>query len=199
MSLLRYRRRVAVGLMAAAAAVLFAGPLAQSASAATFFTTFNSAQTDTSLAVSSSRNNSPLVFVPEFEGTFVCATCGIAGIPDQQVWSLEKFVAQSRNKFLVNRQTGKCADVELAAQAPDANPVGAKVVIAACDGTASQRWVHDFAAGGNQSRFVNELTGLTLTNNAVEGVVLEGPNGKLPSRERGQHIQTFGGTKANVG
>jgi hypothetical protein len=155
MSPLRHRNRIAAGLVAAAAAVLFTGPLAQSASAATLFQTVNSAQTDTQLAISSSSNNAPLVFVPEFEGTFVCSTCGIAGIPDQQVWSLEKLVVESRNKFIVNRQTGKCADVELAAQAPDADPLGARVVISPCDGTASQRWNHLFAAGARQSTFQN--------------------------------------------
>ena len=198
MSPLRHRNRIAAGLVAAAAAVLFTGPLAQSASAATLFQTVNSAQTDTQLAISSSSNNAPLVFVPEFEGRFVCSTCGIAGIPDQQVWSLEKLVVESRNKFIVNRQTGKCADVELAAQAPDADPLGARVVIAPCDGTESQRWNHLFAAGARQSTFQNELTGLILTNSAADGVVLEGFNSKLPSRERGQHIQTFGQTNADV-
>ena len=80
MSLLR-RRRLFVGLVVAAAAALLAGPLAQSASAATFFRSINSASANTSLAISSSQNNAPLVFVPEFKGKFVCATCGIAGIP----------------------------------------------------------------------------------------------------------------------
>jgi hypothetical protein len=192
------RRRIAAGLIAAAAAVLFAGPLAQGASAATLFQTVKSAQTDTELAISSSRNNAPLVFVPEFEGEFVCSTCGIAGIPDTQLWSLERLVPDSRNKFLVNRATGKCADVEQAAQAPDANPLGANVVIAPCDGTASQRWKHIFAAGGKQSTFQNELTGLVLTNSAADGVVLEDFANRLPSSERGRHIQIFGQTNADV-
>jgi hypothetical protein len=62
----------------------------------------------------------------------------------------------------------------------------------------SQRWNHLFASGGKQSTFQNELTGLILTNSAADGVVLEGSNSKLPSRERGQHIQTFGQTNADV-
>jgi hypothetical protein len=197
MSLLR-RRRLFVGLVVAAAAALLAGPLAQSASAATFFRTVNSASAKTQLAISSSQNNAPLEFVPEFKGTFVCATCGIAGIPDKQLWSLEKLVPESRNIFLVNRQTKKCADVELAAQAPGADALGAKVVIAPCDGTVSQRWKHIFSAGGNQSTFQNELTGLILTNNAAEGVVLEDFANVRTVTERLQHVQTFGSTRSNI-
>jgi hypothetical protein len=197
MSLLR-SRRVVVGLIVAATAALFAGPLAQSASAATFFRTVNSAQAKTQLAISSSQNNAPLVFVPEFKGTFVCATCGIADIPNKQLWSLEKLGVSTPNVFLVNRQTDKCADVELAAQAPGADALGAKVVIAPCDGTASQRWKHLFAAAGNQSTFQNELTGLILTNNAVEGVVLENFANFRTVTERLQHVQTFGQTRSNI-
>jgi hypothetical protein len=191
-------RTIKAGLIAVAAAALFAGPLAQSASAATFFRTFNDANANTSLAISSSRNNAPLVFVPEFEGTFVCASCGIAGIPDQQVWSEERLVPGNRATFLVNRATGKCADIELDAQAPDANAVGAQVVLAPCDGTSSQRWKNLFAAGGNQNTFQNELTGLFLTNHAADGVILANSAGRLPAQEKRLNVQTFGSTRADV-
>lgn len=192
-------RMLKAGLIAVAAAALFAGPLAQSASAATFFRTVNDANAKTSLAISSSANNSPLVFVPQFKGKFVCATCGIAGIPDQQVWSEERLIPGNRATFLVNRQTGKCADIELDAQAPDANAVGARVVLAPCDGTDSQQWKNLFVAGGNQSTFVNQLTGLRLTNHAADGVILANGNGQLPAQEKRLNVQTFGSTKANVG
>jgi hypothetical protein len=192
-------RTLKAGLVAIAAAALFAGPLAQHASAATFFRTVNDANAQTSLAISSSRNNAPLVFVPEFEGKFVCATCGISGIPDEQVWSEERLVPGSRATFLVNRATGKCADIELDAQAPDANAIGARVVLAPCDGTSSQRWKNLFQAFGNQSQFQNELTGLILTNHAADGVVLANFANKLPAQEQRQNIQTFGSTRANVG
>jgi hypothetical protein len=205
------RRRLALGLLVAAAAALFAGPLAQSASAAqsapaakgasaiTFFRAINndSANPKRSLAISSSQNNTPLVMVPKFVGKFVCATCGIANIPEKQQWTEERLESSRSAVFLVNRETRKCADVEPDAQKPGADALGARVVIAACDGTASQRWKNNFQAGGNTSHFVNELTGLILTDNAAEGVVLEKSNSAFRTvSERIAHQQTFTQTQS---
>ncbi|MEV6282749.1 RICIN domain-containing protein [Kribbella sp. NPDC051770] len=207
----RFRRPAAVALLAVSSGALLAGQLVQTASAATFFRTIDSTsisgqQAALQLSTSSSQNNSALKFVPRFTGTAACATCGVPNTPSQLAWGQVKVVPNSTGVSLVNKATGKCADVEASAQQNPDQANGAKVVLAPCDGTLSQRWKVDLFTG-NQSTFQNLLPGTTklmLTNNnngSNSGQAVLEPstvNIGLSNAEKRKHIQIFGSTFVNL-
>ncbi|TCC34884.1 RICIN domain-containing protein [Kribbella sindirgiensis] len=209
---IRLRRPAAVAMLAASAGLALASQAVQTASAATFFRTVNSTsisgqQASLQMSISSAQNNSALKFVPRFQGTSDCATCGVPNTPSELAWGQVKFVPNSTGVSLVNKATGKCADVEAGAQQNPGQAVGAKVVLAVCDGTLSQRWKVSLFSG-NGSTFQNLLPGtgkvLVLTNNnngSNSGQAILEPsnvNVGLSNAERLKHIQIFGSTFVNM-
>ncbi|MFI7072570.1 RICIN domain-containing protein [Micromonospora sediminicola] len=193
MALLNRLRTPGLVFAAAAVATLITGPLSTSASAsATFFRTVENRQAGTQLAITLTKANSPLTFVPRFDGVAICATCGVPATPAKQAWAEKRalLTGPDQSISLVNKQTGKCADVEFSAQRAGASAIGAKVVLAPCDGTFSQRWDNLFAAAGNQSKYRNRLNQLILTST--------GSSVQLQPFSSQNGVQTFGSTFVNV-
>jgi hypothetical protein len=199
-----FRRSSMAGaaLLIATATSALSGVLAGHASAATFFRTIDSSTDQLQLSATSSTSGSSLKFVPRFKGVAPCATCGVADTPSNLAWAQVKFASSASAVSLVNKQTQKCADVELSAQAPGAKLAGARIVLAPCDGTLSQQWKVLFASGGNQSTFQNQLDQVNrfVLTNAQSNAILEPItiNNNLSASERLKHIQRFGSTLVNA-
>ncbi|MFJ7305623.1 RICIN domain-containing protein [Streptomyces sp. NPDC099088] len=198
MALIRIRRAYGTAVVAAAAAVLLAGPLTSGASAATFLRTIDSNQAKLQLSVTSNQNNSPLAFVPRFAEQPACSTCGVPNTPPNLSWAQVKVAPNATGISLVNKQTGKCADVAANLQQSGAQATGSRLVLAACDGTLSQQWKVN-SATGNSSTFQNVLNQLVLTD--AQGKPILEPitvNNTLSAAERAKHVQIFGSTLVKV-
>lgn len=192
----RPRRLVTAALTSLAAGTALAAAVTPPAGAATIFRTVESHQAGLQLSAQSTRDGSPLRFVPRFPVVSDCATCEIPTMPPELTWAQINVVPNTSAVSLVNKKSGKCADVSPSAQAPGTSASGAAVVLAECDGTLSQQW--KVSVTTNQKRFVNQLPGtekLSLTD-ALGQAILEPitVNARQPLSEQAKHVQIFRST-----